>query len=55
LDEFAITDFPTNSLGFTFRIQIEVTTTQHTALSDILFVIRAGVPSKPTDIPITDS
>ena len=54
LSSFTITDFPANSEGNTFRIQIKVITTQREGLSDVAYAVLAGVPSKPTDTPVVD-
>lgn len=54
LDTFEVTNFPENSQGRTFRFQVKVITTQHEALSEISFMVLAGLPSKPSDVPISD-
>ena len=52
LNEVVISDLP--SQGLTYRVQVEVTTVQHTSKSQTLFFVFAGVPSMPTDKPTSD-
>lgn len=54
LNSLKVTNFPTGSQGSTFRFQIKVITTQSEALSGISFVILAGLPLQPTDVPVSD-
>jgi hypothetical protein len=51
LNQVAVTYFPANSVGLTFRFKVKVITTQHQALSRVAFATLASVPFKPTDSP----
>jgi hypothetical protein len=49
-----VTSFPVNSIGRTFKFQLQVFTTQRDAFSNVGYFVLAGVPSKPTDKPVND-
>jgi hypothetical protein len=51
LNELAVTFFPENSVGRSFRFQIKVWTTQREALSAVNFIELASIPGKPPAVP----
>jgi hypothetical protein len=51
LNQLAVTFFPENSVGRSFRFQIKVWTTQREALSAVNFIELASIPGKPSVIP----
>jgi hypothetical protein len=54
LNQLTVTNFPDSSLGYTFRFQIKVITTQQEALSSVNYIVLASEPLKPIDIPVYD-
>jgi hypothetical protein len=54
LSQFLVTSFPDGGIGRTYKFQIQVFTTQRSALSKVGYFVLAGIPSKPTDVPMND-
>ena len=55
LSQYKATSFPVGGIGLTFKFQLQVFTTQRDALSNVGYFVLAGVPSKPTDLPVNDT
>lgn len=49
------THWPAGTVGQSFRLQVQVFTTQRDALSAIAYALLASVPAAPTDIPVSDA
>jgi hypothetical protein len=49
------TNWPVGTVGQSFRLQVQVFTTQRDALSAIAYALLASVPAAPTDVPVSDS
>jgi hypothetical protein len=54
LSSLTVTNFPPSSIGLPFRFQIEVFTTELSALSGVGYIILASIPGTPTDVPESD-
>lgn len=54
LNTIAATNWPAGTEGQAFRLQVQAFTTQRDALSAVTNAILAAVPSKPTDVPLSD-
>ena len=54
LNTLAATAFPADTEGQAFRLQVQVFTTQRTALSDVAHALLASVPGLPADVPVSD-
>ena len=52
LNSYEVTSFPVDGQGSTFAFRVKAVTTQREGFSEVLYAVLAGVPSKPTDVPI---
>ena len=49
------TFWPANTVGQSFRLQVQVFTTQRDSLSEVAYALLASVPFAPTDVPVSDT
>jgi hypothetical protein len=49
------TFWPAGTVGQSFRLQVQVFTTQRDSLSEVAYALLASVPFAPTDVPVSDT